>query len=448
MKKFVLGVLLATFSLAASLLQPRYALAQIQLGLFGQDHNYSVIFRGNGEAIVSARIVFTNEDGEPLSSVNLRVPRVDPRDTVAFQVFREGICSRFQPAELKVAYTPPICLDYQEPDHFQSWYGSDKYQKTKVVTSADTITIALPQPVKPGASGSIILSFRAFGYAKKSLFDSYDFTFETLKTDDPIRTLRVGITTDSDIFIRGGKGKVDYRFEDSLMALKTTDASAPSANPQLDSFVRQIGQGEIYKTANNLLPLDSYLVKGSFADSKIKLYAKEISVSIVLSLVFFFLLRRAAKKVFSTMKSGFPWARGSRPISIDLFLIFGSSFVSAFLIVAYTLILVFGRGLFFSILPYEFGDFFPIMIILISIGIYGLLLSIPALVMGFRRNIFWGLSAFGMTIFWLLVGGVVIFMVLLLANRRTYPPYPVTFTESVSKPVGLDSVQSTPQPGK
>ena len=313
MKKLVSWVFFLVFLFVVSLLVPNHVSATTpqsfivpdsqQIAFPGQDQSYSVTFRGNGEAVVTARVVFVNDSGAPLSSLRLRTPRVDPKDILAFQVFREKICSRYQPAELKQVYTPPICLEYQDPDYSQSWYGNDKYQKTKTSLEADTINIALPQSIRPNASGSIILSFRAFGYAKKNLFGTYNFTFETLKTEDRIKALRVGVTTDSDIYLRGGKGKVDYRFEEGMATLKSAEVSAPTANSQLDYYAQQIGQGEINKTASNLLPLDSYLVKGSFADSRLKLYAKEILIFSGIILVLLYLIIRATRKFFSSMKS-------------------------------------------------------------------------------------------------------------------------------------------------
>ena len=45
--------------------------------LFGQSHYYTVVFRGNGEAITYAKIAFTNPDEKPLTDFSfgfLNVP--------------------------------------------------------------------------------------------------------------------------------------------------------------------------------------------------------------------------------------------------------------------------------------------------------------------------------------------------------------------------------------
>ncbi|MEO0075854.1 MAG: hypothetical protein ABIK31_07140 [candidate division WOR-3 bacterium] len=45
---------------------------------FGQNHSYTVIFRGNGEAIVYAKIAITNPDEKQLTEFSFEVPKVSP----------------------------------------------------------------------------------------------------------------------------------------------------------------------------------------------------------------------------------------------------------------------------------------------------------------------------------------------------------------------------------
>ena len=109
-----------------------------------------------------------------------------------------------------------------------------------------------------------------------------------MKADDDIRNLRVGISTDSDLFLRGAKGEVEYRFEEP--ALKSIDAAgigAPQESVAIDRFVKNIGQGRITKTASNLAPLESYKVEGSYAKSKLALYGKELLIFVAVVLAIF-----------------------------------------------------------------------------------------------------------------------------------------------------------------
>ncbi len=104
--------------------------------------------------------------------------------------------------------------------------------------------------------------YRAFGYAERYSFGAYNYNFETLKIDSVISNLRVGISPDSDLFMKGATGTVDY-FKDSTMVLessKTMSAGASFTNSYMDTAISNIGYGSITKYASNLMPLDSYKV--------------------------------------------------------------------------------------------------------------------------------------------------------------------------------------------
>lgn len=411
-----------------------------KINVLGQNHNYSVTFRGNGEAIVTARIVFMNNGDKPLTVTNLRVPKVDPKDIIAFQVFSEPQCIyyQYQKEALLPGRAPALCETYQEPDYFGGWHGNAKYLKAEVGLRGDTVSVTLPKPVKPNASGSFILYYRAFGYAKKNLFGARDFTFETLKVEDRIQTLQVGIATDSDLVLRDTKGKVNYRFEESAIALKSAGTAAPLESAQLDQFVQQIGQGEIVKSASNLQPLDSYSVRGSYADSRVKLYAKEIIIGIVVSLAVLLGLIWGGKRLGAMMaKRG-----GAIPAKTPALTFVGalsSSFLAALLMIVYTFILLFVRNYVSSL--YGFGFLLTVLIALVSLGVYGMLLVVPAMIVGIKRGLLWGLATFGLTIFWLVVDGIVILIVLVIVGGSgyTYPVQPLIggFTEGSSS-VGVD----------
>ncbi|MEK7587400.1 MAG: hypothetical protein AAB457_01110, partial [Patescibacteria group bacterium] len=56
--------------------------------ILGQEHAYSVMFRGNGDAMVTMRATFTNEEEGPINILSFRIPRVEPRRVSAFQIIR------------------------------------------------------------------------------------------------------------------------------------------------------------------------------------------------------------------------------------------------------------------------------------------------------------------------------------------------------------------------
>lgn len=392
---------------------------------FGQDQSYSVNFRGNGEAVVTMRAVLSNNGDGPLSKVELRVPKVDPKDILVLQVLRQPICMQYEP-------NTSICVKYQDPSYYDYYSYGAEYRKANVEYSGDTISITLPKEISPNGSGSYLMYYRATGYAKKNLFGGYNFSFETLKANDKIQNLQVGINTDSDIFLKGAGSKVNYRSDESFAAVKSMPVASGIRNSQIDTLYSQIGQGEIYKNVSNLAPLESYTVKGSFADSKIKLFSREILIGSIIVLVFILAIVYALKLV--TRKS----AEGTKsPNSVNAFIVFGTSLASSLLVFGYTaLIYLFSKNFMsVAIFPgnYQLASMFFLLIFIVSAAIYVLFGIVPSIVVGVKRGLIWGVTTFVGTIVWLgvfLVG----FLVFAIVVGNSQPNYPIPLTN-------YDSVQ-------
>lgn len=425
-------------------------------GLLGQNHAYSVTLRGNGEAVIASRVTFTNTGDDELAKLSFRVPRVEPKDALAFQVIQEARCIRYKPVPQELLrsgqpYTPE-CQEYHEPDYFQYWYGNAKYQKAETDLSTDTIIIKLPNAVKSNGSGSLLLYFRAFGYAKKNVLGVYNFTFETLKVEDRIRELTVGITVDDDLHLAGAKGKVQYRIDESAgMAMKEMTLSAPAASPQLDSYYQQIGGGEIVKKASNLQPLDSYTVKGKFAESRLALYVQPILVWGLVGLVLLTLMLFSAVKsvqfIARTLdKSQVDQKNTQGNITPDVVGVFTLSFAAGFLIISYTVLLLLGRNLLGSYYNYEYQFLFAILTVIISLGVFGFLTLSPALIMGVRRGLLWGLATFGMTIAWLVIDAIIALVIVSVLSRYTQTSI-MPMMESIKRtaPAGSANLDSSVQ---
>lgn len=355
--------------------------------ILGQEHAYSVMFRGNGDAVVSMRANFTNEEEGPTNILSFRIPRVEPRRVSAFQIISD-----------------------QEPNYYQ-WYGQAKYQKSKTEFSGDILTITLPQSVKPTKSGSVLIVFSATGYAKKNPFGAYSYTFETFKVKDAsVSKATIGISVDSDLILDGAKGSVNYRFSEAdTMSMALGSEKMAVASPQLDQMYNQVGYGTITKSTSNLEPLESYTVKGRYADSAIRLYGKGILIGLGIFIATVILLIFMGRKITSS--------------SAAIILPIGGSFLSAALIAVYTAGLFLLRTTIQQVVSYEMVGVVFILITIISIGIYGFLLIAPSILVGLRRGITWGLGTFGLTILFLVINAVIMIVVLmLLYGNGNQPP--------------------------
>ncbi len=398
--------------------------------VLGQDHAYSVTFRGNGEAVVSARVTLTNTESSTLSKISLRVPKVEPQDVIAYQVVRERQCARFEISNPSMDSQPP-CAKYMEPDYY-GYYGNSKYQRANIDTHGDTVEIALPQPISPEKSGSFILYYRAFGYAKKGLLGAYVFNFETLKVEDRIRNLTVGISTDSDLVLKDAKGKVNYRFDAANFAeMKTLNMGSPMASSQFDQFYQQIGYGTITKNASNLQPLDSYSVKGAYAENNFLLYGKEITITLVVLLLVIWLSIFLGKKAFTQLTSAKQEAP-SQTLGTSILLCAGLGFAASVLILLYTTGLIALNMIVRQLFGY--GDFLLIinvLLVIISIAVYALLLFLPSIMVGVKKGVSQGLGTFVATIIWLIIHLLLAVIVLFFIFRSNNSPYPIPFMRNM-----------------
>ena len=396
-----------------------YPIPPNEPGFLGQDHSYSVTFRGNGEAVVALKVALTNKGETPLSEVKLRVPRISPQEFFVYQVIKEPSCIRY--------LTDSACAEYQEPDYYGYWWSKTRYQKAQSEFEEDTLTITLPQAVSADKTGSYLVYFRAMGYAQKNIFGAYKFTFETIKVEDDIRNLTLGISTDSDLVLRGATGEVNYRFEDAGVALKGV-GGAPAESSAIDTFYNQIGYGSLVKTASSLAPLESYSVSSSFADTRIKLYAKEILIGVGIFLGILAMVLIVARIILKRQSAR---AQGAQAPSFDtknLFLSLGISFASASFITGYTILAILAATYLIRSVGYDLQAVVTIFVVIISFAVYALLLFAPGIYLGAKKSVGWGIATIILTVVWMFLflgAGLLIYLAVRIPNVYPGPIIPL-----------------------
>lgn len=262
------------------------ASAQSEL-FFGQDHFYTVIFRGNGEAIVYSKMAFTNNDEKPLTEFSFQVPKVTPTEMVIYQMKLDKICRQYDYS----SPGSPICLSYSEPDYTEPYYNYEninnqtKYEKIAFTKIGGLYNLTLSTPVQTGKSTAIILAFAAKGYVKES-FGLFNFNFETLKVPARIKTLKVTVDVDSDLLLKGKKATVNYNT--TSMGVNSIVGPLAIESRNLDKTVNEIGAyGPLMKEATNLSPNESFNVKGEYSASWLGLYSGAIFLTILIILGIF-----------------------------------------------------------------------------------------------------------------------------------------------------------------
>jgi hypothetical protein len=241
-----------------------------QTSLFGEDHAYTVVFRADGGAVAYGRIAVGNSADTKLETLSYTVPDVSVTSFEAFQEFSaDKIC--------------PIVSPDQPCPYYNYGFG---YQKAKVTQEGTKFTITLPTAIEKGQDGTVVIAYRADGYAKKGPLGLFTFEFKTPTTPSAIRTTNVTIDVDSDLYIRTKTGRVAYQKDTSQFA------SVVSSEESLASFSSQIGgTGQITKTGQGLQPGESLVVKGSYATNRVVLLWKEIAIGILILAALWFSLR-------------------------------------------------------------------------------------------------------------------------------------------------------------
>jgi hypothetical protein len=421
---------------------------------FGQSHFYSITLRGNGEALFSLKAVFSNKNEEAsMSAVTFTFPG-EPQSLRVYQAYREPQCISYKPIsprplqqeqnDLMLRYPYPLprqeCEQYQEPDYSYGW-GTTTYHNAEFSLNERELMVVLPKPVKPGGSGSLVLSFLLSGMTSKDFLGAYDFSVKTVMVADTIQNLQAGITVDPDYYLKDAKGVINYQSKEmSSMAPAAVgmDSGRSVVNAQFDQFYNSIGQGTVVKNATNLQPNESYSVNGTYADSRWKLYGREIGIGIgvfvlILILVvglFYFVV----KKIFTKRNTTSDKPASS---SSSYLIVFGASFGSSLLIFLYSIGLYFISYYSSQMFPYYSDNFFyPMFILLlgvISLCIYSALLFAPSIVIGIKRGVVASSATLILTIVWLVFFGIVFagIFFLFFQDKPMSPGYPVPYRGGV-----------------
>jgi len=270
MRKLVSMVFFATllFGLTAP------ASAQEEL-FFGQEHNYSVTLRGNGEAVVMARVSFTNFTESDLSTLKL-YSKDSLNQLAAYQQVLPDVCEQnVYNKETGLS----SCARYAKQNYYSDssyyYYESRKaeatYHKLKITQVGDEYAFNLEKPLAADAQGAILLSYRSKDFTDKKLGGLFKFNFTTLAAPVQISEARVAVDVDSELFLKGKKSAVNYAPADGTFALGAEATGLTNKN--LDKIAGNIGRyGALNKSAKQLGPNETFTVKGSYATTKLRLY--------------------------------------------------------------------------------------------------------------------------------------------------------------------------------
>ena len=363
--------------------------------LFGQKHSYSVVFRGNGEAITYAKIVIPNREDQTLSDFSFEIPTVDPYEMIMYQMKLPLECVRYD-----YNTQPNKCLEYREPDYGQDYYyygsgQSAEYTKIKYTKTGNTYNLTLPNSVEPSKSTALIISYASKGYVDNT-FGLYKFNFETIRVNSRIQSTKVAVDVDSDLFIKGKQSSVNYNEGANMPMAKLGDSSAVSSR-ELDRLVSNIGSyGAIVKEGKSLSPNESFNVRGEYAKNWLRLYLNEIIITILVITVIIVLIYLISKYINSkpkknSDKTDIAQDKTQNIVSKNSIHLFNLTnvLVSLGSILSTVIITYLVLFLFVGISIGGNNDFVSASILIVSIMVsYSFTLLAPAIMIGLRKG--WG----------------------------------------------------------
>lgn len=340
---------------------------------------YTVTFDAEGEAIVVAKLTFQNTGSLPLGSISLEIPgQVEMINAVQ---------------EIKAV---------KDKNNYYGWkYKTLPFSQNTLSTSS-TFTFILPQTVGEQEQAVILLYYKAKGMVQQGIFD-YGFNFETIKHGQYTQQVRVSLSVQEGLHLKGGEIRLNYNNVMSTSFAQNAFASAEISGQEMGKLSQSLtyASGNIVKTASGLDPWESFSVKGEYSSSKLWLYKWNIVGGLVVFAGLILLCAWGIRKIKSNLKkelpfSGVLWGLGNSLVALAV------GWFGFYLLEHLP-----------RMFSYQLRDAVG-MIIAFGLVLLGflLLLGFPIYLSLQRNDWRVGLMVFASTIFGLLVGGMILVVVM------------------------------------
>lgn len=413
---------------------------------------YQVLFDEEGDANIVAKLIRLNPSNENVTQITIEIPGGKVNLKYAFQEIKQKNCyNECLQYEQKCEYYEQVCKDWnyqtskcdewtarcasytgicinQQYRCYPGWQSDFvplKYEQEQLSKSVK-YTFTLKEQIGPGDGGTLLLFYKSPSYVSKLI--NYNFDFESIKSPTDLEYLRVAISVDSDLYLRGMGTRVDYR-SDYVAAEKAADFAASGvAGAYAEELSRysssiQYAQGYV-KEKHNLDAWEGFHVKGKYNTQSLKwlTYIKEFLYLIIFLIAVKLLFASRIKEAFGIEQK----TKGNKYVRAAV-----TGFISAFSLAAIAWLSIFVLTKFLNMIGYEFRSLFAILFILITgIILLGVFIG-PSLYIAKKYGMWEGFLTFGSTVMWLFV-----FMLVFttLFSGDTNPPiyYARSLAESIS----------------
>jgi hypothetical protein len=251
--------------------------------IFCQNQYYSVVFDGEGEAAVNAKLTLENIDTDKsIDKIMVEIPGDEVRMIKAIQEMptRRKQCRRWEPMPMPMEHEKDSmvipqsinreCIEWY-PYVSGPRYYTLKFEKEQLSKSVQ-FTLNLPEPVLPHETISVLLYYKASGYVEEKS-GIFHFNYETMKAPYDVETVRVAINVQEGLYLEGGKAETDYKPSPTTYSLQYAPSALEGVQDEATSkFSREIQYAPGYtKNTSGLDPFESFIVEGKYATSQFAL---------------------------------------------------------------------------------------------------------------------------------------------------------------------------------
>ena len=401
MKTWIARLLLLVGCVSSfSLASPVEAAGDLLFG--GQTHAYTVLFRGNGEAIVYGKIAVPNTTSEALTDFDITLTgSQDAEDFIAYQQILPQVCATSTRSGIP-------CASFKDADYTSKSYSSPKdgsyYPLTMDALDGGSYRLHFSVPIEVGKTNGIVFAYRSSAYTSNWLGATH-FAFTTPSTNGTIAKTSVAVSVDGDLVLKGGSAssKVTY-VSDASQGFGLSDVAATTGLSESTArTIAAIGTGSVQKSASYLQAGEYLTVQGLYAESWLRAYSSNLLLLILLAggivggsiYIPRWMRARREVQVSSHQTPVAPRKYFSLPEPV-------LGLLGAAGLVAWTVFLT--TTLEELVRNWVRSDVAEIVMVILAVMIYLLIIVIPVLFAGTQRGIKSAVRVFAWEIGWLLIG--------------------------------------------
>lgn len=288
------SLIYASFATAA--LAP-YPYPDMDMFVTNANQYYSVIYDGEGEALVSLRIDIRNNEPTPMDGILVEIPSPYVQlyavaENIPSGYIQECIryvdgCEEFGAGSTCVTYdVNGNCLEYERPclnvgqvcDEYRNvGAATTGYTRLEVTPTPLADSVSLPvefsAPLMQGNTRTLLLMYKINDAADKSA-GVFRYDFATARLPLMTRNVRVATNVQSGLILKGLKSNIDYRTDFAVLESSFSKMGAGAVQDEVYmSYANSISRARgVVDSATYLDAHESMVSSGQYSSSWFALY--------------------------------------------------------------------------------------------------------------------------------------------------------------------------------